>query len=615
MTLIRLFLAIISVTSIAWPQMTDSTALSFAWLTDIHLGATTGEENLRTAVNDLKNEKIASFAIVSGDITEMDTDQYLSLAKTLLDSMDIPYYIIPGNHDTKWSSSGGSLFKQLWGADRFNIEIGEYRFIGLHQGPVLRMGNGYMNPDDIAWADSILQSLPDPRQKIFIVMHYPLNPSVDNWYALRDVIRPFNIQAVLHGHGHANKVRSFEGIPGIMSRSTLKRNDQPTGYTLVHLFPEQAEFYERIPDADSLHLWYTLPLIDRDTRDSLLLPMPDYSENDSSGVTITWQVSTGSIITSNPVIQGGKVFVSNTGGNILALDLTNGNQLWNWRGKGAIHSTPAIRGTRLVFGSVDSTITCLSTKNGKQKWQIMTSGPVLGSPLIHKNRVFIGSGDGVLRSLNLRNGRIKWEYSQIEGYIETRPVIAENRVMFGAWDGAFYALDKNQGTLLWKWSDGRPGPLYSPAACWPVVAQGKVFIVAPDRAMTAIKISNGETIWRKTGYKVREMIGISEDNNTIYARTMQDTVIAIQSSAQEFQLKWEIDAGFGYDFAPSIMVEKDGNVFFGTKNGRVYCLDSSNGAVLWHFRVSDGLVNAITPINANAVLTTAADGKVSLLSF
>ncbi len=612
---IRIILSIIMTTSCIWSQSVDSTALSFAWLTDIHVGTTRGEPDLRATVHDIRQSDLLSFAIVSGDITELDTGQNLIRAKALLDSMEIPYHIIPGNHDTKWSSSGGALFEHLWGADRFNFKVGEYRFIGVHQGPVLRMGDGYIDPDDITWVKNILQSLPNPRQKIFIVTHYPLDPSVDNWYALMDVIKPFNIQAVLHGHGHANRVSSYEGIPGIMSRSNLSRGAQPQGYTQVQLYSNRADFYERIPEADSLNLWHSLPLGDLDTRDSIRLPLPDYSGNGMSKASLVWQVPTGSLITSAPVLFKDKVYVSTTGGTIRALELVSGQESWNWQGEGAIHSTPAIKCNRLVVGSVDSTITCLSTKDGKLKWQVKTSGPVLGSPLIHKTLVYIGSGDGVFRSLYLRSGKLKWSYSQIEGYIETRPIIAHGKIMFGAWDGAFYALHAKTGELLWKWSDGRSGLLYSPAACWPVTAHGKVFVVAPDRAITAISIADGKTVWRKTGHKVREMIGIAEDGETIFARTMQDSVFAINSAANEFQLKWNKHVGFGYDFNAGAMIEKDECVYFGTKDGWIYSLDSSTGAVLWSYRISDGLVNTVTPIDGNMVLTTAADGKVSLLRF
>jgi len=131
--------------------------------------------------------------------------------------------------------------------------------------------------------------------------------------------------------------------------------------------------------------------------------------------------------------------------------------------------------------------------------------------------------------------------------------------------------------------------------------------------MTAIDISDGHNIWRKAGHKVRESIGISEDGSMVFARTMQDTVIAVKADADQFELLWARHIGFGYDIAPNAMVEKDGFIFFTTDNGFVYCLKGQTGDMVWKYRISGGLVNTIAVIDARHVVCTAADGKVSLL--
>jgi len=84
------------------------------------------------------------------------------------------------------------------------------------------------------------------------------------------------------------------------------------------------------------------------------------SANESSGVSLVWQVESGSILTSSPVADGNKVLFGSTDGSVRALDLATGDQIWKWQGKGAIHSTPAFKGDRVVVGSSDSSIICLS---------------------------------------------------------------------------------------------------------------------------------------------------------------------------------------------------------------------------------------------------------------
>jgi hypothetical protein len=59
--------------------------------------------------------------------------------------------------------------------------------------------------------------------------------------------------------------------------------------------------------------------------------------------------------------------------------------------------------------------------------------------------------------------------------------------IFGAWDKNLYAVDKIRIAFL-KWNNGSSIRNYSPAACIPVTHDGVVYIVAPDRYITAINI-------------------------------------------------------------------------------------------------------------------------------
>ena len=176
-----------------------------------------------------------------------------------------------------------------------------------------------------------------------------------------------------------------------------------------------------------------------------------------------------------------------------------------------------------------------------------------------------------------------------------------------------YALDKNNGTLLWKWTNVIKGTHYSPAAVWPVSSNGKVFVVDPERAMTAINMETGKTIWRTKQSMVRESIGISEEGNRVYAKTMQDSIVCY--SAQENQPKelWATNIAFGYEHNPSMLIEKDGIVFGSTKNGLIFAVDSQTGKVLWKHKVGNSLVNTVLPIDKKRLLFTATSGEVGLI--
>ncbi len=113
----------------------------YAFISDTHIGATTGEEDLRRTVADINKQKDLDFVVITGDITEMGTNEELKLAKSIFSQLNIPFYIMPGNHDTGWSESGGVSFIKEFGYDKFTFDHKGYRFIACASGPYVRFGS------------------------------------------------------------------------------------------------------------------------------------------------------------------------------------------------------------------------------------------------------------------------------------------------------------------------------------------------------------------------------------------------------------------------------------------------------------------------------------------
>lgn len=131
---------------------------------------------------------------------------------------------------------------------------------------------------------------------------------------------------------------------------------------------------------------------------------------------------------------------------------------------------------------------------------------------------------------------------------------------------------------------------FSPAAVWPVAANGKVFITDPQRAMTAIDLATGETIWRTYQSTVRETIGLSADKKRVYSKTMNDSIVCYSTQGDKPHQLWSSNVGFGYEHAPSMQVEKDGVMFGSTKGGLIFALEPLTGKVLWKYKIGNSLL-------------------------
>jgi outer membrane protein assembly factor BamB/predicted phosphodiesterase len=598
-------------------ERANAGVLRFVWLSDTHVGMPTGALDLRNAVRDINNLKGYSFVIISGDVTQFGSHDQLMLAKAILDGLRLPCHVVPGNHDCKWSESGATEFGRIWGSDRFVFDEGGYSFIGMHEGPVMKMGDGHFAPQDVRWLESTLAGLPRDQPVIFVT-HYPLDDQLDNWFTVLDDLKKYNIQAVLVGHGHRNERLNFEGVPAAMGRSNYRSLPTPAGYTLVAITNGIMTIAERNPGRGTRPPWHTIKLEKHDyAAMTNRWPRPDFSVNlKYTNVSEQWQFDSHWTMAASPAVAGSRAFAGDAAGKMRALSLDSGAPEWEFTADGPIYSTPAVAGHRVVFASTDGSVYALRTSTGKKLWQFTTEKPIVASPCIVSNTVYIGSSDGKFRALSLFDGELFWECPGVGGFVETRPLVFDGEVIFGAWDQRLYALDAASGKMLWTWMGKSPGDLgvmYSPAAYWPIEADNKLFVVAPDRLMTALDVKTGREIWRTNKWMVRESIGLSEDKAQVYVRTMTNTsIIALAAIGEQPKELWDMDTHVHYDINSAMLMEKEGVLYYGTKNGLLLAVDPRSGTLLWEHKLGVTVLNTVVPLDdPNEVIVADVDGKVT----
>jgi outer membrane protein assembly factor BamB/predicted phosphodiesterase len=587
----------------------------FAFISDTHIGSPNGgaEEDLRRTVADINQMTGIDFVVITGDITELGTDAEIQLAKQILDELKIPYYIIPGNHDSGWSESGGVTFGKVFGNDKFLFEHNGITFMGCASGPYVRMSDGHIPRDAVVWMDNELKKI-DPAKPLIFLNHYPIDNSLDNWYEAVDRLKQHNTLAILCGHGHSNHALNFEGIPGVMGRSNLRAKAAIGGYNLVDIRTDSMIFSERRPGSTTLKPWTGIKLETHQYQSSVKYERPSYKVNDSfPQVHAKWVFSSDANVISTPAVAGQLVIFGNSLGKIEAVSLVTGKKQWAYQTGNAVYSSPAVSGNRVILGSGDGNIYCLSADKGKLLWQFKTAAAVLGCPLIDRDKVYIGGSDHHFRALDLATGKESWSFDGLDGPVVSTPVLYKGKLVFGAWDKNLYALDAASGKMLWQWNNGSTVRNYSPASCIPVIKDDVVYIVAPDRFLTAIDLNNGQALWRSNESAVRESIGISGDGQYVYGKTMNDTIVAFHTSREKQSAAWKLDCGFGYEHVPSMLIEKEGVVFFGTKNGRVYAIDPVAKKRLWTAKIDNSMVNTVHVIDPKHIIASTMDGKVSLL--
>lgn len=588
----------------------------FAQLTDIHLSPNNPNptEDLLRSIAQINATDNLDFVLVTGDLTEEGDRATMEKVKSCLDLLKVKYYVALGNHETKWSDSGCTAFGEIFGGERFKFEHKGFLFLSFNSGPLMRMAYGHVVPQDIRWMVEEMEQA--GREKpVILVTHYPLTDGdVDNWYEVTDAVRPYNVRLFIGGHYHTNKNLRYDGIPGILMRSNLRDKEEKPGYGIYEVTPDSINVYTR-RTGEPKKQWAAFPLHEAcyDHRGKAE-KYPDFTVNkEYPQVKEHWMVQTGAGIYCSPAVDDGKVFVGDDLGRLTAYTLKGGKPLWSFSSGKRIVGTPAAAEGIVVFGSADRHIYGLNAADGSLRWKVEAAGPVLGAVTIENHTAYIGASDHTFRAIDLRTGKIIWSYTDVKGYIETKPLVTADQVIFGAWDNTLYALDKTNGNEQWKWTGGLTRMHFSPAAVWPVAADGKVFITDPQRAMTAIDLKTGESVWRTFRSMVRETIGLSEDGTRLYSKTMNDSIVCYATQGDVPRQLWATDVGFGYEHAPSMPVEKEGVMFGSTKEGLIFALEARTGKILWKHKIGNSLISTLVPLNRREVLFTATSGEVGMV--
>lgn len=610
----KLILFILLLSSIA---ASAQSSFRFAQVSDTHVGGATGADDLRATVKDLNGQKDIDFVLFTGDITEFGSDEELRLAKRILDSLSLPWYIIPGNHDSNWSESGANSFRKIFGGETFFFRHKGFMFMGTVSGPNMRMSPGQIPRENLVWMDSVFAASPDKDTPLIFVNHYPLDNSLNNWYEVLDRIKTRNIQFAMCGHGHQNHLYDWEGISGVMGRSNLRAKDPVGGYNLITITPDKAVYRMRKPLVSTEEPWLEVPLKSYVPAEESY-PRPDFSVNAQGDRSpkVVWEYQDDSDLGAGFARYGKYVITANTQGVLYALDYKTGKKRWESTTGGKIYSTPAVWKSTVVVGSSDHFIYAFSARDGRLKWKMETGKAVLGSPEIADGVAFIGGSDGVFRAIDIESGKVKWTFDQVKGYVSSKPLLYQDKVIFGSWNNGFYALDRSTGRLVWEWKNGHANRMFSAGACYPVAVNNRVFVVAPDRFMTALDARDGRVIWRekRDSVRVRESMGLSEDGRYVYVKTMDGNVYGVSTSADHMELSWKSALQLPYELTPSAIEAEGSSVFVPSHSGLVSAVDARSGEVRWQYKISNAMVNPMLAVK-KGLIVSAMDGKVVRLRY
>ena len=325
---------------------------------------------------------------------------------------------------------------------------------------------------------------------------------------------------------------------------------------------------------------------------------------------------------SSPAVTGDRVYVGSAqadifskGGVLYCLDAGTGEMIWKYQTKREIFSSPAVVDGKVYIGEglhsdVDSELYCLDATTGSFLWSFQTSSHVESSPAVVDGRAFFGGGADGVYCVDAETGEQIWLYPGI--YVSVSPVVHDGSVYVGTGYGetGIYCLDADTGALKWKL------PTMYPVWSSPSLASGRAyfgigngnFLESDDKPygkVVCIDAKTSELIWY---YEVDDSVltavavipGLT-GSGYVYFGSRDGNVYCLD--ADSGVLKWKWATGKPVVSSPAVV---GGNIYFGSDNGTVYCLDRSEGRLKWEFDTTitapDGTRILSSPAVANGRL-------------
>ena len=147
-------------------------------------------------------------------------------------------------------------------------------------------------------------------------------------------------------------------------------------------------------------------------------------------------------VDSTPVIEGNLAYAIGYNGNVVALDLSNGQIVWR-KEMGSTHSF-VVDSQQLFVVDQNDNVRAVSKNGGAILWtQASLLHRQLTDPVIYENYIVVGDFEGYLYWLDKDNGEIVAKTQVSSSGLISKPLVVDNKIVVQAKNGDIYAFTKN----------------------------------------------------------------------------------------------------------------------------------------------------------------------------
>jgi outer membrane protein assembly factor BamB len=268
-----------------------------------------------------------------------------------------------------------------------------------------------------------------------------------------------------------------------------------------------------------------------------------------------------------------------------------------------VFSPPAIVGDMIYIAGNDKVLRGLNRNTGSQLWSRSVTCGLSGGVAADSSAVYFSGQDGYMYALDRETGSENWKAGLGYHIFTDACVFCDSLVLAGNSMGSIAALGKETGELIW--SDTMNGLLLGPA-----LSESTAVFSSEAGAVGAWNIT-GSVLWSR-GFSSQPSAP-SIESGVVFLGFSSGKVLAL--SLQTGETLWEaaLDEVRGRTVVSRPAVYNDSLLVAGTCDGRVFCLETAGGGLVWETQF-DNWVSTTPAVCDTIVYASCDDGRIHLLS-
>jgi outer membrane protein assembly factor BamB len=314
-------------------------------------------------------------------------------------------------------------------------------------------------------------------------------------------------------------------------------------------------------------------------------------------------------------VDGNRVYAAGHKGDVVALDLANGRQVWRTRLKASLSGGTAVGDGLVLIGTSDGQLFALDSGSGARRWSVRVNGEVLAPAAISEHLIALRTVDGKLHALSPEDGHELWAQSEQVPRLSlrgtARPVIAGDVVLCGFDNGKVLAVNASDGSVQWEAAISPPHGrtelerLVDIDTAVRVVGQD-VYTVGFQGKVAMLALDNGQVWWSHDASSYRNL---TLDDDTIYMATSDGEIAALRTKtgAELWRQKALL-----YRRITALATVDDANALVAADfQGFVHFLDKATGALAARVRSGKVRISNTPVVVGNLVLVLNDRGQIS----